>query len=170
MTVSNKAKPSIDLIKETLRTRKKLRTSKAERDESERNERAVMDLDRERETERRYGTRSSGKIQKKQEGSGMTLAEQLAEVETDIQRVQLQQDRHGAYGDLPDRDKFAEMSDKLDGLMDVKYAIMKAQKSTSVLRENRGVGTDVAEKIAQGGSGVDLDMTDLPDSMTNEHT
>ena len=113
MTVSNKAKPSRDLVRQTLRTRKDLRTSKAERDEEARNVRATIDLDRERETERRYGTRSSAKIRKKQKGSGMTLAEQLADVEADIQRAEQQQDRHGAYGDLPDRDKFAEMSDEI---------------------------------------------------------
>ena len=44
MTVSNKAKPSRDLVRETLRTRKDLRTSKAEREEEARNDRAAMNF------------------------------------------------------------------------------------------------------------------------------
>ena len=31
-----------------------------------------------------------------------------------------------------------------------------------------GSGPDVAATIAQEGSGADIDMTDLPDNMTNE--
>ena len=71
-TDTNKAKPTTAQVKDTLRLRKDLRASKAERDESDRNARANMDLERQRATEQRYGTRSRAKIPKKQSGQGMT--------------------------------------------------------------------------------------------------
>ena len=56
-------------MKDTLHIRKDLRTSKVAREEEARNERAAMYLSRERETDRRYGTRLQTEIQKKQRTS-----------------------------------------------------------------------------------------------------